>query len=506
MAENTNEIISRLLGKSGGAAPEVQDEEAPRVSTPISFNDAVKTAPRFEQQESTMVAEQPAVQPAQRFGQAPAGDAPVIEPMARRMGGEAKSPSELFFPSVAKAPTLGRKIAGGVSDVLTMAPRMYYGGKRAMEAPPGEAVEGLEKGMSTESSGFVESVAKNPKTTAALAAGIATGGAGLLPTLAAEGAAVIGAGQAKNIAEEGELDLGEAGIDALITTLTPAIGGSLSAVGKKIFTSALKAPKAALKSVKAGKHPAGSAAQLTEDTFKHKMAGSFSKFSRKVDDKLSNLDATLDASMAKNIREVDAAGILNNAEKSIEKVLKKGEGPSALFQDAKAVKRQISFERKNLEEISKSGKLTPQQFRKWKTSLGKKGQFNVLDNQTMASKKAASNQIFESARKYQIDNVPGAKEINKEMSELIPISIALKDAAIRTGKNFPIGLRETIAAIPAVAGHAGSGLGLVSGIRATSSPVVGATLGKTGGAILKSQKGTLGTLSRRGLGQLTEEE
>jgi hypothetical protein len=508
MAESTNDIISRLMNRNVKNRS-IQDEEeqiqksSPVKTTPISFETPIRSPERLGQ-ESTSVTEKPVlrkpgtdiskssfenfenpIQTAQRIGPA------TSEQTKKAMG--------LIFPTASKAPTLGRKIAGGVSDVLTFPARSFYGGKRSIEAEPGKEAEAFEKGMTEKGEGFVEKTLKDPRTTAAVGAAAATGGMSFLPTIATEAAAVMGAGQAKSFAEEGKADPVEAGIDGLLTSIAPGIGKALSVTGRKIFTSALKASKNALKGVKAGKYPAGTRAQLTEKAFEKNMAGSFNKFSQKVDDKLSTLDADLDKKTAESLKEINAKNILDNAEKSIDNILKKGEGPSALFQDAKAVKRQVAFEKRNLEEISESGMLTPQQFRKWKTSLGKKGKFNVNDNQTMTSKKSASNQIFEAARKYQVDNVPGAKALNKEMSELIPVSIALKDAAIRTSGNYPIGLREVIAAVPAVAGHVGSSLGFVSAVRATSSATTGAAAGKLGDVILKTQKGIPGVLQRRGI-------
>lgn len=414
-----------------------------------------------------------------------------------------------LFPRTAEAVATGKPYA---NQVLGAGLDQLSAGRLVAAAP--EALKGgdayLESVGDTEGKNWVGQTLRDPATglalltaplagfTGGLAKGAVRGGAGLVSRLAGgaaagavEGVASATAHQANNVQGGKEFDLGQAGREVALNTALPVAAGSLGELakqglrgagallkmhGEKIATTTIKP---SLKDMKDGFRIA--------NVYKHGLEGSLEETEQKLDDKFTTLSQQLSERISGSPEKVDMLDMLDDATKSITGNKADSFGKNSHMEKA------AEFLLNEINEIAPNGVVDLATAQKLKRGLGKLGawEWGKTDPESSA-RETLANAVYSRLKKEIEDKAPeGVREINQQLSELIPIERAVTRRIPIEARNSGLSLTDVIAGTSTAAGGMAAGglpgmalgLGGIAMNRARKSPVLAAKGYRLGQAI-----------------------
>ena len=425
--------------------------------------------------------------------------------------------SDVVFPRTARAINQGdsyfKQMLGTALDIFsglltapvaagrTLDTQMGWSGEKPQSYLESykQIIEG--KNPDNESS-FVSEMVSDPSTVPAMMTG-ATGAKWILkggkwvPRILKS--ATIGAGegslaatihQAENVAEGKEISPKEAAIEigssALLNTLIPVVGETFKKAGTKFFTAGAKAleQKGALKK-----------GANIENLFKHKVAGGLDKSLSNVEDRISKLGDELLTKVKGKKVDVNLNEIFEKTEGEILERVEKGE----LTGQNKQMLKALDDLREELKLSVPEGIANTEKLLAIKRAWGKLGKFVRDAPPELSAKQDVANALTKNFNEKLLELVPGAKKINKELSELIPLKQPLKEAAAQAKRNDAISMGDMLLFIAtggagaAGGGSAGAagGVGLTAALiaarRLSKSPAFGSQLRKAGENIIEQQ-------------------
>ncbi len=158
-----------------------------------------------------------------------------------------------------------------------------------------------------------------------------------------------------------------------------------------------------------------------ETVKKYKLGGSLSKMYDKTDDKLSELSTQLNRKLASSNETIDLNEALQNTADTLKKGKMKGFGTNTqLDKTIEQIKEEILA-------ISQDGKISIPDAQLVKQASGKYGawQYGMNDPESTA-RQTVFNAFYKTLKESIEKNSPeGVKEINKQISEIIPVAHAL---------------------------------------------------------------------------------
>jgi hypothetical protein len=402
--------------------------------------------------------------------------------------------TELLFPRASKEPTRIGKFQKGILDVFD--PRKVLNLLRTSEAAPREArtidvpdlggpgsefqiqqpeitPEAAErnrqqiiKSLRGETKGLAAELGRDPRLVVGPLGGIAAG-PGILSALLFEGVPTALAGIAAK--EQGEDVSGvEAVIDLLAPSIGPAVFKGLKGLGTKIFRGSVK---------ELGQKPALKAGADLEKLFEHKVAGGLDKSISKIESKIAELGEELLNKVKGKEGDVNLFDIFGDVETKILERIESGK----LTGQNKAVLNALDKLRTELTLSAPTGFGTVEKLLSIKRAWGKLGKFVRDAPPELTAEKLVANELADTFNKKLIQLVPEATELNKQLSDLLPLRQPLKDAAKRIGRKDLFGLKDAI--LIASGGGAGFGFGGktggISGALATALTVGGQRLSQS---------------------------
>ena len=295
----------------------------------------------------------------------------------------------------------------------------------------------------------------------------------------------------------------EIGSSALLNTVLPVVGGTFKKAGTKFFTAGAKAleQKGALKK----------GADI-ENLFKHKVAGGLDKSLSNVEDRVSQLGDELLSKVKKKKGTVNLNEIFEKTEGEILERVEKGQ----LTGQNKQILKALDELREELKLSTPDGIADTEKLLAIKRAWGKLGKFVRDAPPELSAKQDVANLLTRNFNDKLLELVPGAKKINKELSELLPLKQPLRDAAAQAKRNDAISMGDMLLFISgggaggAVggAGGASGGLGLTAALiaarRLSKSPAFGAGTRKAGEKILKRQPDVSPIITQTGRTKLRE--
>lgn len=447
------------------------------------------------------------------------------------------------YTAASKDPSagLGRKALGIGSDVLSGILRLPAAAGRVADTHMGtsgdhpqsyrESLDQINRGKGPdEKANLITGMTKDPATPATILAapivaplmGLGGAAAGLGGVAARVGAAGLGgaaegaisatAHQADQAARTGQTNLGDAAKEVGLNAALPAasgllgegaklaakgVGGLLKMHGEKIATNRIK-PN--LKDMKDGFRIA--------NVYKHGLEGSLEQTKEKLATKFDALTRQLSEKIQGSPEKIDMLDMLDDATKSI------GGNKADSFGKNSQMEKATEFMLNEINEIAPDGVVDMATAQKLKRGLGKMGawEWGKTDPESSA-REALANAVYARLKKEIETKAPeGVREINQQLSELIPIERAVTRRIPIEARNSGLSLTDVIAGSSGamggmLAGGGVGGLAAAAGSLAANkirrSPAVAAKAFRLGEGLRKLQPPSLpisGGLLRRGVG------
>jgi hypothetical protein len=305
---------------------------------------------------------------------------------------------------------------------------------------------------------------------------------GVLPTFAKGATANIPFAASQENLKDALVDMG---VNTLVDVVTlgtgklakSAIGKSLKGLGEKIEIATIKPTAPALKNVKA---PKGKELQVFKDNiFKHGLEGDLEKSLTKIESKFNNLTTQLDQKIKASDEQVDLVDMLTNVIGDMKKTPAKSFGSNI---DSEKLFEKILSE---IELISPEGVTNLTNAQHIKRAMGAMGAWqNGLRDAEATARENVYNRLYTEMRKeIELKAPEGVKEINQQLSELIPIEQAIIHRIPVKQRQDLISITDVISTAGALAtGPKGWGLAILN--KLSKTPVIGAGSFRTGEKVL----------------------
>lgn len=248
----------------------------------------------------------------------------------------------------------------------------------------------------------------------------------------------------------GGITAAQTGGDKESTITNTIISGALpiaSALLKPLFSSAgLRIEKAIVKPSQADIKDGFN----VKNIFKYDLGGTLQQTADKTHTKITELAGQLRTALGTVKKTIDLNRVLDSAKKELAQSRAGGFGMNT------RIAKQLEFLGEEIAAVAKDGKVDISDAQQIKRSVGKLGawQFGTRDPDANALERAAN--VFYTKLKQVIENVSpkNVKEINRQLSELIPIENALVRRIPIAERNNILGLGDIASLIPAVGGFA----------------------------------------------------
>jgi len=255
-----------------------------------------------------------------------------------------------------------------------------------------------------------------------------------------------------------------------------AVGNMLQDLGAKIQMATIKPGKPILKNVNA---PKGQEFQVfKENVFKHGLEGSLDQGLEKSGQKITDLSGQLQGLLKETDAKIDIADLLANVESNISKSPEKN-----LFTTKESKKVLDDFFDRIL-EFNPSGQADLLSAQQLKRTVGTRGAWlNGSKEEGADAAEAVYNLLYTEFKEAIEKAAPeGVREINKQLSEILPIEQAIIS-------RIPVAQRQDVFSLTDIVSLAAGpkGIGLAALNKLSKSPVAGGKAFRKGEKLLKSK-------------------
>jgi hypothetical protein len=256
------------------------------------------------------------------------------------------------------------------------------------------------------------------------------------------GRSVISGGEAYGISKLQGASQEESATNALISGALPWAGTALTGLkgtaGKaanKIETSIIKPTKADLKD-----------GFKTENVFKYDVGGTLQQTAQKTNDKIVQLSAQLNTAIKGSDSKIDVLDLLASVEKDL------GGSKTKTFGANTKMTKALDFFTNELAEVSDNGVVSLSEAQQMKRAVGKLGAwyYGARDPEANAIETVANNLYTKLRTVIEQSSPKEVADINKQLSELIPIENAIIRRVPIAERGNVFGLTDIISALPAV--------------------------------------------------------
>lgn len=251
-------------------------------------------------------------------------------------------------------------------------------------------------------------------------------------------------------------------------TINKKFGAILKSIGEKIEISTLKPTKPVLKDVYVPKGKEASE-QFLENVYKHGLEGNLEQAHKKIISKFDDLTAQLKNKISDSGAKIDIADTFINTMEDLKT------NPAKSFGSNQKMENIVNEVLGEIELIAPNGVVDIADAQDIKRAVGAMGAwvYGVKDSEATAREKVY-NAFYTKLKEAIEKNAPeGVKEINREISELIPIEKAIIHRLPVAKRNDLISLTDVIATTGAIlSGPKGWGLAVINKI--SKSPAAGA--------------------------------
>ncbi len=408
---------------------------------------------------------------------------------------EKEKPS--FFDDLKKAASGSADFYSLPGRAIASLPSLAKGGEtysEALQRKTGKEGTGI--------SGFVGTVLRDP---ALIPASIATGGMNIAgkPLLSKvlsgagaglrEGITSSGVHQLEKFGETGRVSPKEAAIETATSTLaggaasgigalidpikkatSEAVGDLFKKAGEKIEISTLKPSKRVIKDVyvKKGENPTQ---KFIDNVFKYGLDGDIDTALKKINGKFDDLSSQLSAKIKASDAKIDIEAAFA---RSVDKLT---ESPSKSFGSNKDLEGIVKNILGEIQYISPDGIVSIADAQNIKRAVGTKGAWvNGLTDPEAAARQKVYNAFYSELKQEIEKNAPdGVKEINRQLSDLMPIEQAIIERIPVKTRNDMVSLTDVIGTTGAIlSGPKGWAIPIVN--KMSKSPRVGSKLYETG--------------------------
>lgn len=367
------------------------------------------------------------------------------------------------------------KVIGGAAlDVLSLPGRIIGSAPEAMSTV-GDGMEAVSKTGAEPGTGIVQKVLRDPANIPSMAVGGPLGrggvavaskvapnvakGIGLALGGAGEGAvsAAIHQGEAAQRGDEVSplVALGEIGVSGLMGGAPSVLRKGLKEHGEKVVMSTMK-PSA--RDIADG--------FKAQNVYKYGLDGTLEQSSEKADALFKDLSQQLKEKIGSSSEQIDVIDVLSQTLGDVSK------NRADFFGKNAGMDKAAQFFIDEIEKVAPDGVVDLATAQQIKRGTGKLGawQFGSPDPDANA-REALADAFYTNMKKAIEDKAPeGVKEINKQLSDIIPIEKAIIRRLPVEQRNAPIGLFDMMSLV------GGGGAGLIAGGPAGAAATAGAAM------------------------------